>query len=151
MGYGNARGFKARKRNGLGGLIGPPSVKAGKLVARPGTCVPEQCNLHIVAYRGASGNSIRMLVRARCVRIGPRRRVSSTRSVVAAAYNSIKERQLDSCGAVSSIRGRRHLMAHRQRTMVRKPATKFPKLRKKMQQQVLRPKVQFKPTSDKKR
>ena len=71
MGYGNARGFKARKRNGLGGLIGPPSVKAGKLVARPGTCVPGRCNLHIVAYRGASGNSVRKLVRARCDRIGP--------------------------------------------------------------------------------
>lgn len=42
-------------------------------------------------------------------------------------------------------------MAERQRSTVRKPATKFPKLRKKMQQQVLRPKVQFKPGSDKKK
>jgi|GEM_PF-1802004 len=35
-------------------------------------------------------------------------------------------------------------MPHRQRTMVRRPAIKFPKLRKKMQQQVLRQQVPLK-------
>jgi hypothetical protein len=42
-------------------------------------------------------------------------------------------------------------MAHRQRTMVRKPATKFPKLRKKMQQQALRQPVPLKQGKDHKR
>ena len=42
-------------------------------------------------------------------------------------------------------------MAHRQRTMVRQPAIKFPKLRKKMQQQVLRQQMPLKQGKDHKR
>lgn len=55
-------------------------------------------------------------------------------------------------GLIDSAKQRERVaMAHRQRTMVRKPATKFPKLRKKMQQQTLRQQVPLKQAKDPKR